>query len=154
MSIPSHSHSAALTSHSAALTSHSAALTTEAPGRLIAPAARPEVILAEIRRLITDHLERAKKLAAEAVARFPDHGKIRSAHRVINGPQGPVGKAPAEAPTDQEFEWLRNAPEPLRGHWVAISGSELLVADLDIHTVMKRLRTEHAGQRALLHYLE
>ncbi len=124
------------------------------PARLIAPAARPEAVLAEIRRLVTDRFEKAKRLAAEAVGRFPDHEKIHSAHQVLNSPKGPIGSAPSEPPTDQELEWLSGAPESLGGQWVAVSGSELLAADEDLDAVMRALGSEHSDRRALVHYLE
>jgi len=121
---------------------------------LIQPAADPEAVLSEIRRLITHRPDRARRLAAEAVIRFPEHARIRSANSVLNDPQQPMEKTPPEPPTDEEFEWLKNAPDAVRGKWVALSGSELLVADEELKSLMANLRTEYPDRRALVHYIE
>ena len=96
----------------------------------IAPDARPDEVMDQIRALISECYPRAQRLASEAAVLFPDSDEIASADRVLNSPTGPVGTAPPEPSTDEEIEWLRDPPESLRGKWVALSGREVLaVAD-------------------------
>lgn len=116
--------------------------------------AQPEAIMARIRALITDYYPEARRLAAEAAARFPDHDEIRSAHYVLNSPAGPVGTAPPEPPTDEEFEWLRNPPESVRGKWVALSGREMVATADKLVDLVKTLRSQNPRKRALVHRIE
>jgi hypothetical protein len=111
-------------------------------------------ILSQIRKLIPDRHPRAQRLAAEAATRFPDHEDIQSAHRVLNGPRGPVGTVPAEPPVDEELDWLRNAPESLRGQWVAVSGSKMLAAAEDFDDLMEELRARYPRTKTVVHLIE
>jgi hypothetical protein len=116
--------------------------------------AGPEALLVELRSLVTDHYPEAQKLAARAAALFPHHDGVRSAHRVLNSPTGPAGKAPAEPATDEEIDWLQHPPESVRGKWVALSGSELVATAEKLADLVKALRARNFNQRALLHHVE
>lgn len=120
----------------------------------LVPDARPEEVMDKIRSLISVSYPRARKLAAEAVARFPEHKEIASAHRVLNSPTGPVGTAPSEPATDEEFDWLRNPPDCVRGKWVALSGRKVLAVADKLADLVKTLQSHDPRPKALVHRVE
>ncbi len=74
--------------------------------------ASPGAAVDEILLLLDeDRYQTARRMAAEALARFPDHKRVRNAWAIFDNrgkarvsPQGP------QPPTREEFEWLRNPP--------------------------------------------
>ena len=103
-------------------------------GTSLEPDADPDAVVDEILALLgKERFRSARRLAAEALAQFPDHARLRRAWAIFDNrgkakisPLGPQGS------THEEFEWLKRTPEWAAGKWVALVGSEA-VASSDTH---------------------
>jgi len=92
--------------------------------------ADPDAAVDEILSLLGKDLYRsARRLAAEALERFPDHVRVRRAWGIFDNrgkswisPLGPQGSS------EEEFAWLKNPPEWAAGKWVALIGSEAVAS--------------------------
>jgi hypothetical protein len=107
------------------------------------PNADPDAVVDEILVLLgKERFRSARRLAAEALARFPDHARISRAWRIFDNrgkakisPVGPQGLI------HEELEWLKKTPDWVAGKWVALVGSEA-VASADGHDeLMEALAT-------------
>ncbi len=120
----------------------------------IPPGATPKAVLDEIRRLITDHLIAARRLAARAASRFPDHRGITNANRILNEGEATVGSGENEPIREEEYEWLRHPPESARGKWVALLGSELVGMARSLAELIELLRSKNLERQALVHRID
>ncbi len=88
------------------------------------------MLLDEIRELLRDgDIYDARRLAAEAARKHPDHPGLRRIHELLN-----VGRSRRRPATGrslrEELEQLRDPPDELRGKWVAVLGHEIVgIAD-------------------------
>ena len=106
-----------------------------------------------IQRLLADgEAGAARRAAALAAARFPNHPWITKANRVIN-PHRIVSR-PATAPDRSlEFAWLRKNSGHYQGQWIALLGDELLAASNDFEDVLRVLRSRELEDQALVHHV-
>ncbi len=120
----------------------------------VPPGARPETALATIRSLLREGEHRAaRRVAAEAVTRFPGHEEIRNAARVLG--DGTATVRPGHEPSrEEELAWLRNPPESVRGKWVALVGSEMVGADESLADLIQVLDTKSFPKRPLVHRVD
>jgi len=107
------------------------------------PNADPDAVVDEILVLLgQERFRSARRLAAEVLARFPDHARVRRAWRIFdNRGKAKISPVGPQGPTHEEFEWLKKTPEWAAGKWVALVGSEA-VASADGHDeLMETLAT-------------
>ncbi len=79
--------------------------------RAVAPDAAPDVLLAEIRTLLSEgQVLMARRLAAAAAKHHPDHAEIGQADRVLNAGGSRIVASDPAPNTDEEFAWLRQPP--------------------------------------------
>lgn len=121
---------------------------------LLAPGASPEDILDQIRALVTDNPLVARRMAVEAAAQFPNHEGLRTAHRVLNVGKASVNSGGTEPSTTEEFDWLRRAPESVRGKWVALVGQELVGMADTLTELTDALRAKRFDKPALVHRVD
>ncbi len=98
----------------------------------------------------------ARRLAREALRRFPEHAGTRRIADVFE----PRGKAairpngPRQPDRRQEFDWLRDPPEWARGKWIALVGAEVVAADESLEEVERKLRSLELGKQPLVHRVD
>lgn len=97
----------------------------------------------------------ARDLASEAIARFPDHPRLKLIWRVFDN-RGKSWIAPGgpEPSRDKEFEWLRHPPEWARGKWVALVGSEAVAVGDTLKEVAESVRSQDLARRPLVHRID
>jgi hypothetical protein len=120
---------------------------------LIPPDAEPEATVERILRLLSKSSYReARALAAAALARFPDHGRVQWAWDIfeIRG-KATVSEDGPEPPRDQEFAWLRDPPDWARGKWVALVGPEAVAVGETLAEVSASVRSQKLARRPLVH---
>ena len=75
------------------------------------------------------HPRRARSLATEAMARFPDHPRAQGIWKMLdNRGKAKISPSGTQPSTDEEFEWIKHPPEWAAGKWVALAGSEAVTA--------------------------
>ncbi len=125
----------------------------QAPSQLLPAEARPEDVLERLHELIeNDQIGTARQLVAEAAHRFPQHGRIRLAKRILN--DGKAIPDPYVQPTvAAESDWLDNPPQEARGKWVALIGSELVGMADSVEGLMKSLASKNLELIPLVHHV-
>lgn len=118
--------------------------------------ADPDAVVDRILALLDDNrYKTARQLAAEAVARFPDHKRVQGAWSIFeNRGKARVAKGGPEPSTHEEFEWLKNPPEWAHGKWVALVGSEAVAAADTLAEVVETLRSKKLPKTPLIHRIE
>lgn len=116
------------------------------------PDAAVEKIIALLR---DDRYLPARRLATEAVARFPEHAGVKKVWRVFdNRGKATIGSGGPEPSADEEFEWLRHPPEWARGKWVALVGSEAVAVGPTLAEVTAAVRSQNLPKRPLVHRID
>jgi len=123
---------------------------------LLPPDACPDAIVDEILALLGEERFRsARRLAEEAIARFPEHRRVRNAWTIFDTRgKARVTSGGPEPDTDEEFEWLRHPPEWARGKWVALVGREAVAAADTLAEVLETLRARTFPKRPLVHRVD
>lgn len=103
--------------------------------------ADPDVIVDEILDLLSrERFRRARALASGAMARFPDHARVRGAWGIFDPKNkarpSSIGPQPS---TREEFDWLKDPPEWARGKWVALVGAEAVATADTLDELMQAL---------------
>ena len=111
-------------------------------------------VLERIRELLTDQFLTARQLAAEAAVRFPEHEGIQNAWRILSHGRSRICTGGPEPSTTEEFNWLRDPPESVRGKWVALVGSEMVASADTLAEVAERLRSLTLPKPALVHRID
>ena len=90
----------------------------------------PDAVAQEVLALLgKERYRSARSLAAEALARFPDHARVRGIWGIFeNRGKAKISPLGAQPSTDEEFEWLKHPPEWAAGKWVALVGSEAVAS--------------------------
>ena len=60
----------------------------------------------------------------------------------------------SEPSREEEFEWLRNPPESVRGKWVALLGNEMIDAAETLVELEGSLCSKDLPKPALVHYID
>ncbi len=117
---------------------------------MIAPGAQADAVHQEIRTHLGEgRYRKAQRLAKEAAARFPDHPGIRTMNRGLNDWRVTTHTATGVDRTE-EYAWMRNPPESVRGKWVALVGSEVAAAADTLAEVIEILRPRQLPKPALM----
>lgn len=138
----------------AAPASSAAASVTSSVGTSLQGKADPEALLSQIRRLVTDDLVAARRLAAQAVARFPGHEGLRNAQRILAEGEASRSLRGREPDRRADLKWLMNPPESVRGLWVGLVGGELVGASESLAELVEGLRDRGLAEKALVHLVE
>lgn len=119
------------------------------------PGADPDKAVETILALLSeDRYRAAERLAAEAVARFPDHRRVANAWRIFR-PRGKAVRRPATEPSRrEEMAWLRNPPSSARGKWVALIGSEMIASANTLPELAESVRSRDLPKPALVHRVD
>jgi len=154
----SHSQStpgAMLTRPASSVGSETVRVCAETEPRLAADA-DPEATVERILALLRDDLYLpARRLASEALERFPDHHRTQWAWSIFERRgRSRIGTGGPEPGRDKEFEWLRNPPDWARGKWVALVGSEVVAAGDTLAEVAAALRGRTFPRRPLAHRID
>jgi len=99
-----------------------------------------------------DRFLTARRMAAEALERFPDDRRVRGAWGIFDNKLkarvSPMGPRPARR---EEFAWLRNPPEWAYGKWVALLGSESVAVADTLAEVLEILDSMTLPRQPLVH---
>ncbi len=123
---------------------------------LLAADADPEATVDKVLALLSEqHYPMARRLAAEARVRFPDHSRVQDLWSIFdNRGKAIAGPEASEPSREEEFEWLRHPPESARGKWVALLGSEMIAAAEKLVELEESLRSKQLPKPALVHYID
>ncbi len=123
---------------------------------LLAPDSDPDAAVEKILALLSEErFQTARRLAAETVARFPDHARVERAWAIFDTRgKATVGKGGPEPSRSEEFEWLRHPPESARGKWVALVGSEMVGSAETLGELAQSLRSEIFDRTPLVHRID
>jgi len=118
--------------------------------------ADPDDVVDEILALLSEErYPSARRLAARARARFPDHARVRNIWTIFDTQgKATLGPEASEPPREEEFEWLRHPPASVRGKWVALFGSEMIDAAETLIDLERSLRVKKLAKSALVHYVD
>jgi hypothetical protein len=125
-----------------------------------APSLGPEALVEKVLALLRDDLHLpARRLAAEALARYPDHKRVQWSWKIFeNRARSRAGSGNPEPLGDEEYEklsrWLRDPPESARGKWVALVDGEVVACAETLAEVNGVLRTRAFPKRPLVHQVE
>lgn len=114
----------------------------------------PEVLVKGIRELITDDLAGARRLAREAVTRYPGHAGLQAAQRVLNEGAAKAVPGVQGVSRKEEFRWLRNPPASARGKWVALVGASMVGAADTLEELAMTLRSSRLAKPPLVHRVD
>jgi len=99
-----------------------------------------------------DRFSTARRMTAEALARFPDNRRVRGAWGIFDNKNkarvSPMGAQPSRR---EEFAWLRNPPEWAHGKWVALVGSEAVAVAETLAEVLEILNSKTLPRQPLVH---
>lgn len=126
--------------------------TTEAP--LLAPDDDPDTAIDKVMLLLDeDRFGTARRMAAEALARFPDNGRVQGAWGIFeNRNKARVNPAgPRQPSREKEFAWLRNPPSWAFGKWVALVDSEAVAVADTLAEVLATLKSKTFPKQPLVH---
>ncbi len=120
---------------------------------LLPPASDPDRVVDEIlSHLSAERFQTARRMAREAVERFPDHVRVQRAWVLFDcHGRARVGSGGPEPSTDEEFAWLEQPPEWARGKWVALVGSEAVASADTLAEVLRVIRSKKFSKRPLVH---
>lgn len=94
----------------------------------------------------------ARRLAAEAARRFPEHPRLQLAKRTLE-----EGKATAnpwsQETASAESAWLDDPPEEARGRWVALIGGELVGIGDSAEEVIATVTSKQLEQLPVVQYI-
>jgi hypothetical protein len=114
----------------------------------------PDRLLDEIRRLLAEDFTAAARLAVEAAERFPEHGGLSKARRVLGGGEARVGSGGPRLSRHADFEWLRDPPAEFRGRWVALVGGRLVGSADSLDELAVALEPQSFERAPLVHCVE
>lgn len=117
----------------------------------------PETVVEEILALLsTERYQSARRLAAAARKRFPEHVRVERAWSIFDN-RGKARAVPARSKPrsrKEELRWLRNPPESARGKWVALLGSEVVGLSESLEELTETIKPMDLPHPALVHYIE
>ena len=113
--------------------------------------ADPDAVLDKIRSLITDHFLTARRMAVAAAAKFPGHAGLRNAKRILTEGKAKVVAEDPQPSRSEEFQWLRDPPDSVRGKWVALIGSELVGSAETLAELAESLHSRSFPRAPLVH---
>ncbi len=117
----------------------------------------PEAAIERVLALLgEDSYLSARRLAREALRRFPEHAGTRRIADVFE-PRGkavPRPDGPRQPDRRQEFDWLRDPPAWARGKWIALVGAEVVAAAESLAEVERKLRSLELGKQPLVHRVD
>ncbi len=98
---------------------------------------------------------RARDLAKEAAARFPEHARLQKLWWFFdNRGKSRPSSLPPGPNREEEFEWLRHPPGWARGKWVALVGSEAIAVGDTLKEVAESARSRRPSRRPLVHRID
>ncbi len=115
----------------------------------------PDAVVEDILSLLSEErFQTARLLAAEAVARFPNHRRLANAWKIFQRSGKAVRRPATEPNRRREMAWLRNPPASIRGKWVALVGSEMVAVAGSLPELVKSLRSRSLPKPALVHRVD
>jgi hypothetical protein len=90
----------------------------------------PDAIADEVLSLLgRERYRSARRLASQALARFPDHIRVRGVWGIFdNRGKAKISPLGPQVSTDEEFEWLKHPPPWAAGKWVALVGPKAVAS--------------------------
>ncbi len=115
----------------------------------------PDAIVDEILQLLgQDRFRTARRLAAEAATRFPEHQRVQRVVRLFDTSSHAVRLPGNEPSRSEEFEWLRKLPEAVHGKWVALVGKKLVATADSLPELVKSLSSLTLPKTPLVHHID
>ncbi len=124
---------------------------------LLPPDAEPNAVVDEILALLSaERYRTARRLAAAALERFPEHVRVERAWSIFErrGKARAVRSRLEPKSREEEFRWLSNPPASARGKWVALLGSEVVGMSESLVELTEKIRPMNLPHSALVHYIE
>ncbi len=119
------------------------------------PAVGPDKAVEIILTLLSgERFRTARRLAAEALSRFPDNRRVANAWRIFESRGKPIRRPASEPDRSAELAWLGNPPASVRGKWVALLGSRMVASADTLPELAAALRSESLPTAALVHRIE
>ena len=120
---------------------------------LLTPDDDPDSAIDKVMLLLDeDRFLTARRMAAEALERFPDNRRVRGTWGIFDNRNkakvSPMGPRPSRR---EEFAWLRNPPEWAYGKWVALLGSEAVAVADTLAEVLEILNSKTLPRQPLVH---
>lgn len=117
--------------------------------------AEADAVVDNILRLLSDErFQTARRVAREAIDRFPEHPRVRNAWRIFDTRANAIRRPGNEPSRSEEFNWLRNPPETARGKWVALVGKEMVAAADSLKELVESIRSLRLSSPPLVHHLD
>jgi hypothetical protein len=131
------------------------AATQSSPASRGSPDVDPDSMAEQILGLLTDErFDAARKLAVAAASRFPGHARLQGLRGIFDNRGKAVPRPGHEPGRKEEFQWLRNPPETVRGKWVALVGSEMVGAADTLDKLIETLESKKLTRRPLVHQVD
>jgi hypothetical protein len=120
---------------------------------LLTPDDDPDSAIDKVMLLLDeDRFSTARRMAAEALARFPDNRRVRGAWGIFDNRNkaktSPLGPRPSRG---EEFTWLKDPPEWAWGKWVALIGCEAVAVADTLAEVLEILNSKTLSKQPLVH---
>ncbi len=114
----------------------------------------PDDALATLVRLVEEHwIEKARALAPEYAARWPEHPALQRFALVLEPPTLlPSRRAVPKRSLEAERNWLRHHAHEYPGCWIAVYGSDLVAAARSVREVLAALDDKPGGTGAVLFF--
>ena len=118
---------------------------------LLPKQADPDQVVDEILLLLGDErFPTARRMAAEALTRFPEHARVRQAWEIFdNHGKSKASSKELQPSAGEEFKWFKNPPEWAYGKWVALIGAEAVGVADSLEELMVELRSKNLPREPL-----
>lgn len=122
----------------------------------VPPECDPDAAADAVLRLLSEEkFQSARRLAAEALARYPEHPRIRGIWSIFDvrgkARVGSGGPSPSRA---AEFAWLRDPPDWAHGKWVALVGGQAVAAAESLEEVADLIQGRSFARTPLVHRVD
>ena len=111
-----------------------------------------ENFIQQMKDLLTTDVEEARKIAAEAIKKFPHSNVIKTYLKIVEPPR--ITSRPASGISrEKEFKWIRKHRNEYKGQWVALYQDKCLATGLNVAEVKNKAKEQTDLRNILITYL-